>query len=551
MPYESRNTKTITSPSTFATSNQSISGISKTAVPPLQKAPAEEQSEERIAQMYNEHAGKVNSFPLPDGNKSAGDEKAGITPFQLKESNKGEAADAAPEAWHVVQRQQGRVQAAVQLKKGDGAKGNTSEKPVQRMVKYEFDPGTNKFFNVKYIRGNQPLSLIGKMHGKHTTADASQAAVYELGLEGRTLEDGLHYLTEVTKAYLNMPGNYLMEFHMNNTGNIAYNSRNEGIPLAFHTYFELHKKLYLYSLQAGNLVLQYKGADDTGKQMLAFQMLAMVNNITYNLGEFRDVVPLVSLYSKGEKGGKEKEAKASLYETERLLRGGGTIDEETKAELKLELMDHFDLAAIKMIYDTSEEADKEEAYALNLRTALNWLDIDLLASKVVDMDSGKIADKKVFERIAGELVTNMIHNHIVQMYVSYPEVAKAVNFQDFSITDITALMEKKNFSPLNDEVAQIYEEGIVDMWEEEDDAEVEEETEGKGKEKYDGEGEPDETEDAVGVDIESDYDYDYDEGLDGENALDEEIKGLNEEITTDNFIPASTKEERKNTTYHF
>ena len=87
--------------------------------------------------------------------------------------------------------------------------------------------------------------------------------------------------------------------------------------------------MYLYSLQAVNLVLQYKGADDAGKQMLAFQMLAMVNNITYNLGEFRDVVPLVSLYSKGEKGGKEKEAKASLYETERLLRAGGTIDEET------------------------------------------------------------------------------------------------------------------------------------------------------------------------------------------------------------------------------
>lgn len=572
MPHDSKNTRTIIAPLVVAASDKSTSAISKTAVPPLQRAPAQAGADDGMVQMYSAHATAVHPFSMPDGIKPAANGETAVKPFQLRANNRDVATDAAPEAWHVVLQQQGRVQPAFQLKEvlhehASEKNEHASEKPVQRVVKYEIDPTTRKFFNVKYIRGNQPLALIGKMHGKHTTADVAQAAVYELGLEGRTLDDGLFYLTEVTKAYLNMPGNYLIDFHMNQTGNIWYNYRNEGIPQAFETYFDLSKKLFQYAMISGNLVRQYREGDETEKQRLAFEMFAMVNNITYNLGEFREVVPLVSLYSKGEKGGKEKEAKASLYESERLLRDGGTIDEETKAQLKLELMDHFDLAAVKMIYDTSEDKDKEASFENNLREALNWLDIDVLATKLVDMDSGKTTDERKYEKIAGQIVSDMVQNHILQMYVSYPNVARAVNFQDFNIKDMTALMEKKKLPAIGEEVGRIFEEGNVDMWvEDEDEGEVE----GKGKERLYGKDTHDDevggenavdeetgTENAVDEEADSDdelYDedeFEFNEETDGVDAMNEEIRDLNQEITTDGFLPSSTKEDRKKTTFNF
>lgn len=333
MPHESRNTKTITSSPSFAAHNQSISGISKTAVPLLQKAPVEKDSEDGPVQMYGEHAADVNAFSLPGGNKPGENRNDPVKPVQLKDTNIGEVRQeehSAPEAWHVVQ-QQGRVLPASRMKDSAGLrsnKGDMSEKPIQRMVKYEFNFQTRTFFNVKYIRTNQPLTLIGKMHGKHATADAAQAPVYELGLEGRTLGEGLEYLTGVARAYLNMPGNYLMDFHMNQTGNVLYNPRNEGIPHAFDRFHELHKKLQEYVWISTNLVQIYKDPREEQQDRIAFEMLSMVNNISYNLGEFRDLLPLVNLHSKGEKGGKEKEAKASLSETELSLRKGGNITEK-------------------------------------------------------------------------------------------------------------------------------------------------------------------------------------------------------------------------------
>ncbi|MBW8687976.1 hypothetical protein [Chitinophaga rhizophila] len=524
MAQERRNIKPI--PSMPIPSQQNTSRISQAAVPVLRKAPAEERTDDSTVQLYTQHSTTTDAFSLPERNKPMEAAHTTTPPFQLKGSNE----QATNAAGLISPAQSADMQSAFQLKEASTT-GNVSVKPIQRMVKYEFNPMTNKFFNVKYIRGNQPLSLIGKMHGKHTTADASQAAVYELGLEGRTLVQGLAYLTDVTRAYLNMPGNYLIDFHMNQTGNIGYNYKNEGIPQAFNNYFELQKKLHTYSMLSSNLVQQYEGADEQGRQALSFQMFAMVNNITYNLGEFRDVLPLVSLYSKGERGGKEKEAKASLYDAERLLREGGDVDNETKKRLKLELMDHFDLAAIDMIYDTSEERNPEAAYEKNLREALNWLDIDVLATKVVDMDTGVVTNVKVFEKIAGQIVADMIQNHIAQMYVSYPNVAKAVNFQDFSIADMKILLQKKNFANLNDEVERIYEEGNVDMWEEE--AEL---VEGEG------EGEGEEGENAHEAD--SDSENEYHEEVDSEDDMDQEIIDINNDTATYG-LPATTKEDRK------
>jgi hypothetical protein len=485
--------------------------------------------------------GKTNNTGLPDNLKSGVEKLSGFSlddvkvsynsdkPAQLQAFAYAQGADIhiAPgqekhlphEAWHVVQQKQGRVQPTMQLKDNisinndDGLEAeadqmgeaaalahqfksdtlinnssnlstkNPSGETVQRIVSYQIDSDTDTINNVVYTRTNQPLTLNGKMHGKHATADSAQAAVFEIGLNGLKLPDALKYLKEVAESYLKMPSINLINYHQDQTGNKMYNNQNEGIPLAYKSFYEKGQDLHNLIAPISGIVMNYNynKENDIDNGVLLYKMASLITKITTTIDDFRDLVPLVNLDSKGEIAGKEKDSKAILDPKEKELRKGIKFDDTDGDEIKVVFWQMFDMAAINMLYDIQdiEGDDDEDKYAYNIRDSLKWFDLDSMVEyyeKQIRSTEGHSEDdlNTIYKRIAAELVTVMIQNHVHQMYISYPMLAKAAKLEATTLQNIKELQKKYDHTELDDFLTDAFEDDFENYNPDDYEEEVEE-----------------------------------------------------------------------------
>lgn len=204
MSHENRNPGVIHSSSSAAAHNHSISGISKPAVQPLQRAAIEKHKEEDPVQMHNGHATedikpfqlKSNNTGLPDPLKSGIENLSGYSmndvnvhynsnkPSQLQAHAFAQGTDIhlasgqekhlPHEAWHVVQQKQGRVAPTMQLKgkvniNNDSGLEKEADEMGQKAVQLSKDPATRSYKEFKNQASPVPVAQLMLINGVNVT----------------------------------------------------------------------------------------------------------------------------------------------------------------------------------------------------------------------------------------------------------------------------------------------------------------------------------------------------------------------------------------------
>ncbi|MDR6570698.1 eCIS core domain-containing protein [Chitinophaga ginsengisegetis] len=207
MSHENQYSGVIHSPSSAAAYNHSISGISKPAVQPVQRASDEKDHEEDPLQMRNGPKPfqlKSNNTGLPDNLKSGIENLSGYSmddvnvhynsgkPSQLQAHAFAQGTDIhlasgqekhlPHEAWHVVQQKQGRVTPTMQLKgkvniNNDSGLEKEADEMGQKAVQLSKDPATGpyKAFKQQAAASVVPTAQLMQINGVDVTESSKLA----------------------------------------------------------------------------------------------------------------------------------------------------------------------------------------------------------------------------------------------------------------------------------------------------------------------------------------------------------------------------------------
>jgi len=318
---------------------------------------------------------------------------------------------------------------------------------LQGFFKFTLEEDSYKIKSATYLRSKDILSLIGRIQGKHTTADVAQRPAFEIYFKaGRDIDAAAFNFLTIAGGYTKLPGMQLAQFHLLESKSAHEVEINEGMITAHKKLGELKSSSLKEQEILEKAITAFKSAENPmQKKAAAFDLVTSLQRLVEVTEDLRDLVPLTNLWSKNEKRGKEPEAMKVLepQETKMLDDPFAEVPEEMHKEMLINMWHLFDFKAIGLLLDEVDESDVEDT----VNTYIPWLDWTSFMKAYSNIAKSKLDGMHI-------IVAYMLAQHIRQMELSFHNITWDVDIS--SRESVEKVLESVNPGGLDIEKVLTY-----------------------------------------------------------------------------------------------